>query len=337
MKIGLSIASGASITTSYTLKQWVDERIVMVRHARDCGFKIVSTGQHFLSRHHFLSQPIPLLARLAPESGDMLLMTGVLLLPLYNPCRLAEEMCTLDAITGGRFAMAVGVGYVDSEFEMFGVRKQDRGARQREAILCLKQLLGAGKLDFEGKHYQFHDVKMYTRPVQKGGPPIWIGSGSQAGIRRAAEVADGLYIGGYPPLSAVERNVNVYREHLARLGKPTHNQFALRREVYFDKDYKTALRRALPEFQKTLQAYREAGLETSLLPENLEHAKPGEMEIPFILGSPEECVEQIRTYQERLGVTHMIFRMQVAGLTFKDVLKNMDTFGAKVLPHFHKN
>ena len=84
--------------------------------ARDYGFDCVHAGQHYLHWPLQMLQPIPLLGRLAGEAGDMELGTSIILLTLLHPVDMAEQIATLDIMTGGRFVFGVGLGYMDVEF-----------------------------------------------------------------------------------------------------------------------------------------------------------------------------------------------------------------------------
>ena len=92
-----------------------------VRLARELGFDDVSAGQHFLTQPYQMLQTVPLLARIAAEAGEMRVGTGILLLTLLNPVEVAENAATLDAITGGRFVLGLGLGYRQEENDAFGL------------------------------------------------------------------------------------------------------------------------------------------------------------------------------------------------------------------------
>ena len=94
-----------------------------VRAAREAGFDLICTGQHYLAAPYQMSSSLPLLARLAAEAGDMEVAATVILVPLHNPVELAESVATMDAICGGRFIFGVGLGYRDEEYTAFGVER----------------------------------------------------------------------------------------------------------------------------------------------------------------------------------------------------------------------
>ena len=134
------IKIGIFLNTNYGADENVAVRFreaaEQVRMARDYGFASVCVGQHFLTEYQKL-QPVPVLARLAADSGDMRLLPGIVLLPLFNPVYVAEEIATLDVVSGGRVIFGLGVGYRDVEFEAFGVKKTERGARFEESLTVI--------------------------------------------------------------------------------------------------------------------------------------------------------------------------------------------------------
>src|SRR3989442_15381647 len=108
------------------------DHLARVRAARAAGFSQVWASQHYLSAPYTYFQPLPTLGRVAAEAGEITLGPGVLLLPLHSPVDVAEQVATLDVITGGRFVFGVGLGYPDVENEALGPRPPARGGRLGE-------------------------------------------------------------------------------------------------------------------------------------------------------------------------------------------------------------
>jgi len=338
---------GISITSSYKEQpgdeglafiKGCQDRLDLARLARDVGFKVVTMGQHFLSPPppHYMPSTIPFLARVAAE-GDLELMTSILLMPLYHPAELAEEVATLDCICNGKFTLAIGIGYRPKEFEIFGTRKQDRVARTEECIHILKALWSQDVVDFKGKHFTIPHVGMRGKPVQKGGPPILLGTGARAGAIRAARMADGLYVGGYATMSMMVEQRQLYREKLQEFGKPVEQGiFHIRREVYWDANKQRAKERALPAIRRIVQGYKEHGLEGSIMPDHLMNMGPNDtdVELPFLLGNGQEIAEQVTEYKTRLDLTFMNLGFNVSGLAHTEVMRTVERFGKEVIPHF---
>jgi probable F420-dependent oxidoreductase len=121
---------------------------------------------------------------------------AVLLLPLYHPVLVAKQLADLDARSGGRLTVGVGVGgEFRGEFDALGVPLAERGARTTEAMQALRALWSGGPVSFDGTFHRFHDVEL--RPVaaqpggRPGGPPLIVSGRSEAAMRRAARFGDG--------------------------------------------------------------------------------------------------------------------------------------------------
>jgi alkanesulfonate monooxygenase SsuD/methylene tetrahydromethanopterin reductase-like flavin-dependent oxidoreductase (luciferase family) len=311
----------------------IRELIDQVKLARDLDFDSISASQHYLAAPFQYFQPIPLLARIAAESREMTLITNILLLPLYNPVDLAEQLATLDIICDGRLVCGVGLGYRDVEYTVFGVKRASRVSRFEEALALLKRLWIEEEVSYEGQHFQLDRARMTLKPVQQPRPPIWIAASSNAGIKRAARLGDAWTIAGHATLATLRQQVQFYRDTLKALRKPFPVDFPLSKELYIAPNRRTALREAQPYLEAKYRAYSRWGQDREL-PATESFAVPFETLIQdrFILGDPNDCIEQIRSHQELLGITHMKFRVHWPGMPHALVMRTIRLLGEKVLP-----
>ncbi len=118
-------------------------QIRLLHHARERGWDSVWGAQHFLATIA-MTQPVPFLARLAAEAGEMRVGLGVLLLALANPLEVAETFASMDVVCGGRFTLGVGLGYREVESDAFGIASRER-VRRLEENLRLVEALWAGR------------------------------------------------------------------------------------------------------------------------------------------------------------------------------------------------
>ena len=197
----------------------IRELIEHVKLARDLGFDSISASQHYLAAPFQYFQPIPLLARIAAESGEMTLFTNILLLPLYNPVDLAEQLATLDIICDGRLVCSVGLGYRDVEYTVFGVERASRISRFEEALTLVKRLWTEDEVSCDGQHFRIDHARMTLKPVQRPRPPVWIAASSTAGIKRAARLGDAWTIAGHATLATLKQQVQFYRDTLPPPGE----------------------------------------------------------------------------------------------------------------------
>jgi alkanesulfonate monooxygenase SsuD/methylene tetrahydromethanopterin reductase-like flavin-dependent oxidoreductase (luciferase family) len=227
------------------LTQRFAELLEMVRLARQAGFSHVSASQHYLAAPFQYMQPLPVLARVAAETGEMTLGTGIMLLALQQPVDVAESIATLDVICGGRLVFGVGLGYRDVEFDAFGIPRGQRLSRFLEALEIVKRLWTEERVTFHGTHFHLQDVSLTMRPVQKPRPPIVVAASNDKMVQRVARIADAWTIAGHATLATLERQVGLYRAALEAEGKPfPPARFGLGKELYIARDMDTALREA---------------------------------------------------------------------------------------------
>lgn len=310
------------------------DALEQVRLARDVGFASIAIGQHFLTEYQKL-QPVPMLARLAPESGDMRLIVGVLLVPFFNPVYVAEEMATLDVVTEGRLVLGVGVGYRDVEFEAFGVRKTDRAERFMESLEIVKRLWTAGEASFEGRHFRLPAVRPVTRPWQKPHPPVWVAAQNDAGVRRAAAVGDALFLNPQANLATLARQARLFADTRRAAGLPAAAELACMKEVYVAPDMDTALREGRPYIEEKLRMYARWGQHRELPAESAGFPALGFDDLRrdrAIVGDPAHCAAELRRYHDEVGITHFSVVLNWPGMEHRRIMRAIELVGARVLP-----
>jgi probable F420-dependent oxidoreductase len=135
-----------------------------------------------------------MLAAMAARTSRIRLGTAVMLLPLRPAALAAKEIASVDAISGGRLTIGVGIGgEYPKEFEAVGVLVKQRGARTDEAMRVIKTLFTEDNVTFDGRFTKLPGVTLAPKPVQQGGPPLWVAGRSEAAMRRAGELGDGYF------------------------------------------------------------------------------------------------------------------------------------------------
>ena len=167
------------------------EQWAIVRAVERAGFDSVWTGDH-VSFHNPMYESLTLLASYASITTRVKLGSGVYLLALRPPAIAAKVTASLDALSGGRLIFGVGVGGENpKEFELTGSPHAERGARVTEAIEVVRTLWRDSPATFDGRFTKFSGVSIDPKPVQRPGPPIWIGGRSDAALARAGRQGDG--------------------------------------------------------------------------------------------------------------------------------------------------
>lgn len=336
MKIGLFITNQQRVEAD--MVQALGDQIAMVHHARDRGWDSLLTGQHYLNEgDNKQLQLVPFLARLAAEAGEMTIGTGILLLNLHNPVQTAETIATLDIIAKGNFIFGVGLGYRDMEFDAFAVPKGQR-VQRFETYLALVQELWTGKpVSFEDETCRLDKVVMNIRPIQQPRPPIWIAANNDPAVRRAARLSDAWFINPHATLDSLRRMMSIYRDELAAAGKPFPNDLPVFKEIFCARDRRTAITMAAPYLGGKYRDYAKWG-QDKVMPDDADFSQSFEAltEGRFIIGSPEDCFEQLRPYWEELGVSHMVFRTNWAGMPASVSLASMRLISDALMPALRK-
>jgi probable F420-dependent oxidoreductase len=129
----------------------------------------------------------------AASTSRIEIATGVLLLPEHNPVLLAKQAASLDALSGGRLTIGIGVGWSREEFAALGVPFVRRGERAAEYARAMRTLWREEVASFEGEFVEFDSVRVNPKPVRDRRIPIVLGGNSDRALRRVAEWGDGWY------------------------------------------------------------------------------------------------------------------------------------------------
>ena len=141
-----------------------------------------------------LTDPLTWLTWVGAHTSTLRLATGILILPERNPVVLAKQLGTMDALTGGRIDLGIGVGWLREEFDALGIPWERRGARTDEYVAAMRTLWSGNSVSFDGDFVSFSGVSSNPKPVN-GSVPIVIGGHSDAAARRAGRLGDGFWPG----------------------------------------------------------------------------------------------------------------------------------------------
>ena len=332
MKIGLFITNQQHLDVD--MVSALEEQYVMVRHARDRGWHYLFSGQHYLNEgNNKQLQLLPFMARLQAEAGEMTLGLGVMLLTLHNPVYVAEAVATLDVICRGNFVFGVGLGYRDMEFDAFGVLKGTRVKRFEECLNLVQALWSGKPVSHDSELCTLNEAVMNIRPVQQPHPPIWIAANNEKAVRRAARMGDTWFINPHSTTETVATLLEVFRAERRKAGKPMPSRMPQIKEIFCAKDRATAIEMAGPHLAAKYADYATWG-QDKVMPgeESFQQDFASLLDDRFVLGSPEDCYEQLRPCWERLGVNTFIFRTHWAGMPLSTSLHSMRMISDELMP-----
>lgn len=315
----------------------LEEQLMMLRLARDGGWDSYFCGQHYLNEGGNQGlQMVPYLARLAADAGDMTLGVGLLLAPLHNPVYTAETIATLDVISRGNMVFGVGLGYRSAEFDAFGVRQGQRVQRFEECLTVAKRLWTEDKVSYESDTCILKDAHLSLRCVQRPHPPIWFAAKHANAIRRAAQLGDCLYHSPKATLATHKERLTLYKEELRRAGKPMPSENPCRIEIYCAKSRAAAMALGAPYITEKYQAYAKWESDKAMpAHERIDKSFEDLVQDRFVIGSPEDCWNQLTPYIEELGVTHFVFRTHFLGMPVSNAVASMRLMSEELLPALH--
>ena len=287
------------------------DRLLQYAHtAEGLGFQALSANDHLVFGRPWLDGPTALAAVLS-STGRMALATTVALPVVRGPVALAKSLAAIDLLSGGRLVVGVGPGSSARDYAAVGVPFEERWKRLDEAVQALRALwLGDGP-PFRGEFYSTEGLALEPYPVQRPGPPIWIGSwGSEAGLGRVARLGDGWLASAYnttPETFAAARRT--LAERLRAVGRdPDRFPNAIATMFFYITEERAASERIV----------REVLSPTLKRPEE-------ELRERLLVGPAEECAEKLAAY--RAAGANRIFLWPV-----EDELGQLATFQERVAP-----
>lgn len=186
------------------------ETLDHVTYAERLGFDNIWTSEHHFIDDAYSPALLPLCAAIAARTTHIRIGTNVLLLPLHDPVRIAEDAAAVDILSNGRFDLGVAAGYKREEFTGMNISRKTRAGRMDEAIEVLRRSWADGAFSFSGRHYTYSNIDVTPKPVQRP-MPLWVGGFSEAAVRRGARAGDGLL--------AAANVIPTYLDELKKVGK----------------------------------------------------------------------------------------------------------------------
>jgi probable F420-dependent oxidoreductase len=316
------------------LDRCVNETTAEAQLAEACGFDAIFFGEHHQDKDGFLPSPLIVATAMAARTTRLKIGTSVILLPLYHPIHVAEDVATLDIVSHGRTILGVGLGYQPADFAMFGVPQAERVGRFEESVEIIRRCWSGERFSFDGTYYQIDQVQMRPPPLQQPAPPLWIGGWAPAAVRRAGRLGDALVAGPSMPLEDMQRLADVYRQAAQETGREP--RIVLMRDAWVASSREEAERVYGPEVMTAYKyywhnqalAFKSMTSESDFTLDNLARDR-------LILGTPEECVQQLHRWQEVLGTDYILLRLRQAhsgGPSHTEIMRAVELFGAQVIP-----
>ena len=298
-----------------------DATIAQAELADQLGFDHVWFTEHHFLEDGYLPAFQPLAGAIAARTERIRISTDIALMPLYHPIRLAEELAILDHISHGRIELGIGMGYVPEEFKAFGVPLKNRVSMTEEGIDILRLAWAAEPFSYHGKRYQLDDVNVFPKPVQPGGPPLWIAAMSTPGAMRAARFGTNLL-----PQGRRDEVLDPWRDAVP---DASAKRIGIIRSFYVSDDRERDWPIILDAERFRMSVY-DSFMEAT--PDDYGWRKGGGIPQASFMGTADECVETIVSFVREFGITDIASSGLPPGVDAEFMAANIDRLATEVLP-----
>jgi alkanesulfonate monooxygenase SsuD/methylene tetrahydromethanopterin reductase-like flavin-dependent oxidoreductase (luciferase family) len=350
MKVGLMFLFSdlGKLPQEQVFKEVVEE----ITYAEELGFDSVWLPEHHFATPGLLGNPITLAAAVSQRTRRIKLGLGAVVLPFHHPLRLAEDTALLDVLSDGRLLLGVGRGWQVPEFQAFQVSQSASRAMFLEGLSIVQQAWTQDRFSHEGEFWDFRDVSVFPKPVQKPHPPLYWTVVTPGSYELAGRM-------GYPiirslnfvALSTVETGTELYAAQLKRAGKTLDDvDMPLTVQVYVAPTDEEAQRDARPNvewFYRHLAGFLpgapgrprpQRGYEQ--YPDRPETVAGAAAESPWewgaCYGSPETVLASMREYSRRTFTNHWLAWMRIGQLDHAQVMRSMELFARSVMPELKR-
>jgi probable F420-dependent oxidoreductase len=339
--IGLFTAQLPSGSDRSFAQEYADT-LELVRLAEQVGFDSAWVSEHHGSSDGYLPSLLPMLAAFAAVTERIELGTGVVLTPLHDPLRLAEDAAVVDQLSAGRLILGLGNGSREEEFRMFGRATNERGLRTEETVEILRRAWSGRRFSFDGRTLRYDRVKVTPPTARPEGPPILLGGYARRAVERAGRLADG-YITDETGPDELRENLGLIDGAAHGVGRDPHdlsivllqNVFVTRDgEAWGDVEPWTSLRTGVAQQLGAYEAW-DAGADTPEL-DRLDPVTPSDddLRLSTPAGSPEDVLGALLPTVRELGERdlHVVVRLHYPGMHLDTAAAAVELFASDVLP-----
>ncbi len=318
-----------------------EQRLKLLEYADAAGFYCYHLAEHHLTPLGGAPSPSLFLAAATQRTRHIRLGALVYILPLYNPIRLAEEICMLDHLSRGRLVFGTGRGASPHELRGLGIEHEEAQPVYDEAFDILIRALGGSLAATAGEHFDLPPMDVSIRPYQRPYPPFWYPAGHPETMRRLGQQAiNTVTFGGRLPairevrdsyFEALEENHNDPTRLNAHEPDP---KFGLVRQLYVAESQEQAEREARVAYEQHRACFtylweRLGGAER-FQPESdfdtaIDHAR-------LIVGTPEHVRERVQEHLHATAANYFVANFSFGDMADEQVMRSIGLFTEQIMP-----
>jgi len=339
MKLGLfNLMTQRDAST--TVRQIVNDTVAMVKLADEAGFDVAWFAEHHFSNYSICPSPLMMAAYCAGLTKRIRLGAAVLVLPLYDPMRLVQEIGLLDVQSGGRAVIGIGSGYQKYEFDRYHRKLSEKGEVAMEIWDILEMALREGRIAYKGKHFDVPESPIAVRPLQQPMPEIYVTGLEPAVIQRTARSGHIPFItAGWRGLPLLrEMHTHIQAQYAAAGMSPERMPLAVQQYVFVTDSKSEAL--DIAERARAIgRIVAQMRTGDPKLDGHFIQAPPLPDEPPvetfrdnLVFGDPHAVAEKLVAEIRELGTTHLSCFMQIGTVDGRRACRSLERFADEVVP-----
>ena len=309
--------------------------------AEELGYDSIWFAEHHFSNYGYIPNPLLMATRIAAETSKIRVGTAVLVLPFWDPLRVAEDIALTDQLTNGRLEVGVARGYQPFEFRRFGLTMDDARDRTNEALAIISKALTGETFEFQGKYHQIPETTLYPKPRQQPHPPIWLAAatpesfdiGRRYGLRSLTTQSG-------RPVSVLEQSWANFQNSRKRF-PDSPAEFGVQGQV--------VVTPTEDESRAQMEHFLYQARQATNLRHGREHIVSGVSEpLPFdgepdldemfenrtLSGTPPSVIRKLKQYTDRADIEMLSCVMHGGGMTHATVMQSLRLFAKEVIPAF---
>jgi alkanesulfonate monooxygenase SsuD/methylene tetrahydromethanopterin reductase-like flavin-dependent oxidoreductase (luciferase family) len=310
--------------------------------AESIGLTRLWLAEHHFTNYAYTSRPLTLLSHIAAKTRRIRLGPAIVPMPLHHPLIVAEELATLDVLSGGRVEIGLGKGYQQYQYDRFGMTKGEDERRYEESLEIVRRALHQPTFSYEGERFRIAPTRLYPQPLQRRAP-FWlvVNSSKRESVACATRADMNLFTGVLEPIS---RLIDVRAAYPELFAERPRLLVGTQRPVYVaenEADAADAVRAARWNGRATVRLrYDSAQVQDGIVRADPFPGEPTDEQMRndyVVIGTADECIRQLQRIRDGLGCDYFSASFWFGDLSHERVLASMARFARDVMPAFARS
>jgi alkanesulfonate monooxygenase SsuD/methylene tetrahydromethanopterin reductase-like flavin-dependent oxidoreductase (luciferase family) len=319
---------------SKPISETYDSRLKLVQLCDQAGFRTYHPTEHHFTPLGLAPSPLIFLAAASRITSHIRFAPLVLIATLYNPLRLAAEICMLDHLTHGRLEIGTGRGVSAVELGFYNVSEQEAPALYGESMAVLMAALTQDVVNYHGKYFNFTNVPIELKPLQRPHPPLWYATNSLESAERVGR--QNINMASLLAAEQARAVIDAFKDswNAAHGGKGMKMPKAgIARNVYVAETDREAQERgrfgSKGFYESLVYLWRKYNVSHASLEEVLRASAS-----TLIAGTPQSVRTRIEQELEQSGANYILVRFAYGDLTHEESVRSLELFSSEVMSHF---